>query len=89
MEIKLNSWDINEAIVDYIKKKHDLDIDFKSMHDYPCFKYTEREVVYKRHKNGKVKKNQDGLWLIDEKQTKYVTKYAEVSDDSCISFYLD
>lgn len=89
MEIKLNSWDINEAIVDYLKKKHDLDIDFESMHDYPCFKYTEREVVYKRHKNGKVKKNQDGLWLIDDKQTKYVTKYAEVSDDSCISFYLD
>lgn len=89
MEIKLNSWDINEAIVDYLKKKHDLNIDFKSMHDYPCFEYTERELVYKRHKNGKVKKNKDGSWLVDDKQTKYVTKYAEVSDDSCISFYLD
>ena len=89
MEIKLNSWDINEAIVDYLKKKHDLDIDFESMHDTPCFKYTEREVVFKRHKNGKVKKNKDGLWLIDKEQTKYVTKYAEVGDDSCISFYLD
>jgi hypothetical protein len=89
MEIKLNSWDINEAIADYVKKKHSLDIDFTEMHDYPCFKYTEREVVYKRHKNGKVKKHKNGYWLIDEKQTKYVTKYAEVSDDSSISFYLD
>ena len=60
MEIKLNSWDINEAIVDYLKKKYDLDIDFEKMHDYPCFKYSEREVVYKRHNNGKVKKNKDG-----------------------------
>jgi len=89
MEIKLNSWDINEAIVDYLKKKYDLDIDFEKTHDYPCFKYSEREIVYKRHNNGKVKKNKDGVWLIDKEQTKYVTKYAEVSDDSYISFYLD
>jgi hypothetical protein len=89
MEIKLNSWDINEAIVDYLKKKYDLDIDFEKMHDYPCFKYSEREIVYKRHNNGKVKKNKDGVWLIDKEQTKYVTKYAEVSDDSYISFYID
>jgi len=89
MEIKLNSWDINQAIEDYIKKKHDLDIDFSEMHDYPCFKYTEREIVYKRHKNGKVKKHKDGYWLVDEKKTKYVEKYGEISDDTSISFYLD
>jgi hypothetical protein len=89
MEIKLHSWDINEAIADYIKKKHDLEIDFKEMHEYPYFKYSEREVVYKRHRNGKIKKHKDGYYLIDEKQTKHVTKYAEVSDDSSISFYLD
>lgn len=89
MEIKLNSWDINEAIVDYLKKKHNLNIDFTEMSDYPCFKYTEREVVYKRHKNGKVKKDKDGMWLIDRDKTKYIPKYAEVSDDSYISFYID
>ena len=89
MEIKLHSWDINQAIEDYIKKKHDLDIDFSEMHEYPCFKYTEREVVYKRHNNGKVKKHKDGYWLVDEKKTKYVKKYGEISDDASISFYLD
>lgn len=89
MEIKLNSWDINEAIGDYIKKKHNLEIDFKEMHDYPCFKYSERKVVYKRHKNGKIKKHKDGYYLIDEKQTKYVTKYANVSEEASINLYLD
>jgi len=89
MEIKLNSWDINEAIQDYLKKKHDLNIDIEETSDYPCFQYTQRNIVYKRHKNGKVKKNKDGFWLIDEKQTKYIKKYAEISDDCYISFYLD
>ena len=89
MEIKLNSWDINEAIGDYIKKKHNLEIDFKEMHDYPCFKYSERKVVYKRHKNGKIKKHKDGYYLIDEKQTKYVTKCANVSEEASINLYLD
>ena len=89
MEIKLNSWDINEAIGDYIKKKHNLEIDFKEMHDYPCFKYSERKVVYKRHRNGKIKKHKDGYYLIDEKQTKYVTKYANVSEEASINLYLD
>tara|TARA_R110001592_G_C13139200_1_gene747190 strand:- start:2064 stop:2333 length:270 start_codon:yes stop_codon:yes gene_type:complete len=89
MEIKLNSWDINQAIEDYLKKKHDLDVDFSEIDDYPCFKYTEREIVYKRHKNGKVKKHKDGYWLVDEKKTKYVEKYGEISDDASISFYLD
>lgn len=89
MEIKLNSWDINQAIEDYIKIKHNIDVDFSEMHDYPCFEFTEREVVYKRHKNGKVKKHKDGYWLVDEKKTKYVKKYGEISDDASISFYLD
>lgn len=89
MEIKLHSWDINQAIEDYIKKKHDLDIDFSEMYDCPCFEFTEREVVYKRHNNGKVKKDKNGCWLVDEKKTKYVEKYGEISDDTSISFYLD
>ena len=89
MEIKLDGWEIREAIKRYIEAKHDLEIDFSEMFGYPCFEYIEREIVHKKHKNGKVKKNKDGMWLIDESKTKYVTKYAKFTDESNISFFID
>jgi len=88
MEIKLHSWDINQAIEDYLKKNHKLDVDFSKMYDYPCFEFTEKEVVYKRHSNGKIKKHKDGYYLIDKNKTKSVEKCTEINDDACISFYV-
>ena len=89
MEIKLDGWEIREAIKGYIEAKHNLEIEFSEMFSYPCLEYTEREIVHKKHKNGKVKKDKDGMWIIDESKTKYVTKYAEVTDESNISFFID
>ena len=89
MRIELDGWEIREAIEGYINAKHDLDIDFSEMFEYPCFEYTEREIVHKKHKNGKVKKDKDGMWIIDESKTKYVAKYGEVTDESSISFFIN
>jgi hypothetical protein len=88
MEIKLNSWDINEAIKNYVKDKYNLDVDFEEMDEYPCLEYSKREIVHKKYKNGKVKKDKNGMWIIDEEKTKYVTEFAEIGNDSAIVFYL-
>lgn len=89
MEIKLDGWEIREALQGYIEEKYKLEIDFSEMSSYPCFEYTEREIVHKKHKNGKVKKNKHGMWIIDEDKTKWVTKHTDVYDESSISFFIN
>jgi len=89
MEIKLNSWDMNEAIQDYLKKKFSLNVDMNDLSDYPCIEYTEYQFAYKKHKNGKLKKCKDGYSIIDHENSKHETKYAELGDGCSISFYLN
>lgn len=87
MEIKLNSWDINDAIEEYLKKKYSLKINMNNLEDYLYLEYYELEHEYQKHKNGKVKKDKDGYKII--KDEKYVKKYACLNDNSNISFYVD
>jgi len=89
MEIKLNSWDINEAIVDYLKKKYELHMDINQLSSYPCLEYNEYQLVHKKHKNGKFKKCKDGYLIPDHENSNFKTKYAELGDGCSISFYLD
>ena len=87
MEIKLNSWDINDAIEEYLKKKYSLKINMNNLEDCLYLEHYELEHEYQKHKNGKVKKDKDGYKII--KDEKYVKKYACLNDDSNISFYVD
>ncbi len=87
MEIKLNSWDINDAIEEYLEKKYSLKINMNNLEDNPYLEYQTIEYEYQKHKNGKVKKDKDGYKII--KDEKYVKKYACLNDDSNISFYVD
>lgn len=89
MQIKLNSWDIDEAMQDYLKKKYGLDVNINDLSDYPCIEYQEYVRAYKKHKNGKLKKCKDGFSIIDDKNSKWITKYAEFSDGCSFNFYLD
>ena len=89
MEIKLNSWDMNEAIQDYVKKKFSMDIDINDMSQYPCIEYSEYKYAYKKHKNGKLKKCKDGYSIVDHENSKYETVYAELGDGCSVSLYLD
>jgi len=87
MEIKLNSWDINDAIEEYLEKKYSLKININNLEDYLYLEHYELEYEYEKHKNGKVKKDKDGYKII--KDEKYVKKYACLNDASNISFYVD
>lgn len=87
MEIKLNSWDIYEAFQDYLEKKYSLEIDMYDLDDYPYLEYYKVKYEYEKHKNGKIKKDKNGLPIT--KDQKYIRKHAPMPDDCSISFYID
>jgi|TARA_E500000318_G_C3444253_1_gene166275 hypothetical protein len=87
MEIKLNSWDINDAIEEYLEKKYSLKININDLEDYLYLEHDELEYEYEKHKNGKVKKDKDGCRII--KDEKYVTKHVCLDNVCSISFYVD
>jgi len=89
MEIKLNSWDMNEAMQDYLKKKFDIDVDLNDLSDYPCLEYYEYQIAYKKHKNGKHILDKNGCSIVDRENCKNEKMWAELSDSWSISFYLD
>ena len=86
MEIKIWGDEIREMIKSHIEITYGLDLSGKDLDIQELtFEYTEREVVHKKHASGKVKKDKNGCWLIDEDKTKYVTKYAGLNDDAELS----
>ncbi len=44
--------------------------------------------VYKKHKNGKEVKDENGFREIDWDKSKYVTKHIEFDDSADITFYV-
>jgi len=90
MQIKFDYYDLQEAIQLFVKEKFDMDIDLEDLspHDYPSIEYRKRVYVYKKHKNGKEVKDENGSREIDWDKSKYVTKYIEFDDNSDITFYV-
>lgn len=89
MVIKLGFYDIEEAIQLHLKDKYGLD---NVEIDYDCSGFNievgEYEYVYKKHKNGKEKKDKDGFSILDNTKTKWVTKYFTFSECDELSFYV-
>jgi len=87
MKIELHDWEVKEAIADYVKKEYGMN--FNTDHiDCSEFEYQETERVYKKHKNGRVVKNKDGLPVVDWKNSPRVTKHADFHEGSSINFWL-
>jgi len=89
MEIKLNAWEIEQAIFDYLKKDKGIVLEKDKMQEPLCLDYNETEFAYKKHKNGKLKKCKDGYSIIDHENTRDIQKYAVIDECATISFYLD
>jgi hypothetical protein len=87
MIIKLYDWEIKEAIADYVKKEYGMS--FNTNHiDCSEFEYEETEKVYKKHKNGKIVKNEYGHPEVDWENSLRVTKIADFHEGSSVSLYL-
>ena len=85
MKIELMSYQIEEALYDYVKKRLGIQAELDQT-DYLCLEYIEAEIEYCKHKNGRLKKDKDGFAI--EKSRKNVTKYANIDDSASIHLYL-
>ncbi len=90
MQIKFDYYDIQKAVQLLIKERLGISLDLEDLspHDYPSIEYQERVFVYKKHKNGKEVKDENGFREIDWDKSKYVTKHIEFDDSADITFYV-
>ena len=85
MEIKLMGFEVLEAIKNYVEIKHNIKIDIDELQDSPYLEYKVPNYAYKKHKNGKDKRDEGGFMVIDYDKTTWETKYAPLGDDSVVS----
>ncbi len=89
MKVTLSFYDLEDAVKLHMQEKYGLD---NVEIDYDCsgfdLEVREFERVYKRHKNGKVKKDKDGCWVLDKEKSKWVTKYFSFGESDDFSFYI-
>ena len=90
MQLTFDYYEIQEAIQLLVKEKLGMDIDLEkiSPHDYPSIEYRERVLAYKKHKNGKEVKDENGIREVDWDKTKYEKKFIQFDDSADISFWV-
>ena len=89
MEIKLAGYELEEAVLDFIKNKYGHSFEL-SEHD-PCMmlETSERVWVYQKHKNGRIKKDpEDGYRLIDYDKSSWKRTFTTIGECDDISFYV-
>jgi len=86
MNISLYQFELQEAIALYLKKEHGFTIKTDDI-DYTSIDYQEREEVFKKHKNGRVVKNEHGYPEVDWENSPYKTKHITMGeiDEICLS----
>jgi len=90
MQLTFDYYDIQQALELLVKKKLGISLDLEDVShaDYPSIKYKERVLSYKKHKNGKEVKDDNGFRVVDWDESKYVTKHIEFSDDAEFTVYV-
>lgn len=83
MLIKLYGWEIREALENYINKRVGKELEFT---DDPTLTYTERLPIYERYKNGVIKRNKHGAYIV--KEWKNEKRYADIHEDVDIDIWL-
>ena len=90
MQLTFDYYEIQEAIQLLVKQKIGIDIDLEdiSPHDYPDIEYRERVLAYKKHKNGKEVKDENGIREVDWDKTTYKKKRIQFDDSADIIFWV-
>lgn len=88
MEIKLESYEVEEALINYIKNKYNINV--KIFEDYGqtlWLETNERIWVYEKHKNGKVKTHPEhGHKIVDYDKSTWNRKFESIGEMSSITF---
>ena len=89
MRIKIEQWEVLKAVELYFKNEYGVDCDLvEGLQEWPLIDYQERVHVTKKHKNGKVVKNEYGHNVIDHSKTTYKKASIEWSEFDSITFFL-
>tara|TARA_R100000544_G_scaffold36127_1_gene24041 strand:- start:5456 stop:5746 length:291 start_codon:yes stop_codon:yes gene_type:complete len=89
VEIKISGYEVEEAVLDFIKKKYGHSFEI-SKHD-PHFEIesNERIWVYKKHKNGKVKTDPEhGYKLVDHDKSLTKRTFTKIGECDDVTFYV-
>ena len=91
MEIKLESYEVEEALKEYIKNKYKLDVKIFSDYGQTLWLETnERVWVYEKHKNGRIKTDPEhGYKIVDYDKSTWNRKFESIGEMSSISFEVD
>lgn len=90
MNINLYQYEVMDAIQDYVKKEYGIDVDlYESLSECPLITTTERDVPYKKYKNGKVIKDEQGLPKLDFKNATTKKKYVNFGESDEITIFLE
>ena len=89
MRIELSGWQVRDAIRHYLEVNYGLDIHDDEYMEEMQHEFMYRNIAYKKHKNGKVMKDENGRMIVDEENTKTVISSGFVDEyDSTFYFYL-
>lgn len=89
MEIKLDGYELEEAVLEFIKNKYGVTVEI-SEHD-PCMilEYSERIWAYQKHKNGKIKTDPEhGYNLVDHDKSTWKKTFTKIGECDELSFYV-
>ena len=89
MRIELSGWQVRDAIRNYLSDNYGLDLMDEDMEDME-HEFMYRSIAYKKYKNGKIMKDENGRMIIDEENTRTVINSGLVDEyDSHFHFYLN
>ena len=79
MNISLYQFELQAAIALYLEKEHGFTINTDDI-EYTSIEYQEREQVFKKHKNGKVMKDEHGHPEVDWENSTYKTQHLSMGE---------
>jgi len=79
MKITLKSYEVIDSILEKIKEKYGMNIDRQAVAE-SSVECQEREYAYKKYKNGRLKKDENGCKIIDYEKSKWITKTVDFYD---------
>jgi len=89
MRLKIDQWEVCRAVEIYLKDEYGFDYNLVDcLDDWPLLSYQEKVQVFKKHKNGKVVKNENGYPVVDHTQTTYKPAHIEWKEFDSMTLYL-
>ena len=89
MEIKLDGYELEEAVLEFIKNKYGVTLELSEHEPCMILESSERIWAYQKHKNGKIKKDPEhGYDLVDHDKSTWKKTFTTIGECDELSFYV-